>query len=79
MVGVGRRALRVRRCRFARERREAVFWGVGGGVEWRWARVVVRSVTDMVGGFGEGGCGEMMGICGLLVLAEGLLDAGERM
>lgn len=49
VFGVGRRAFRARSWRFAVERREAIFCGEGGGVDWRCERVVVRSVVDIVG------------------------------
>ena len=73
VVGVGRRALRVRSWRFAFVRREAILGAEGGGWDWSWVSVVVRSVVDIVcddgGGGGRGGCG-----FGVFLVAE--LDAG---
>lgn len=50
-MGVGRRALRVRRCRLALERREAIFEAGGGGLEFSSERIDVRDDTglDMAG------------------------------
>ena len=50
-MGVGRRALRVRRCRLALERREVIFEGEGGGFELSSERMEVRDDTglDMAG------------------------------
>lgn len=50
-VGVGKRALRVRRCRLALERREVIFEAGGGGLEFSSERMDVRDDTrfDMAG------------------------------
>lgn len=50
-MGVGRRALRVRRCRLALERREVIFEAGGGELEFSSERMDVRDDTgvDMAG------------------------------
>lgn len=57
--GVGSRAFSRRSCFFAVVRREAIFCGDGGGVDWRWESVVWRSWVDMAEVSGElvEGCG----------------------
>ena len=76
VLGVGRRALRVRSCRLAVERREAIFWGEGDGVDCSCARVVFNSVVDMLGSAAHAGwtARNFLGC----VLANGLVDAVER-
>lgn len=49
-MGVGRRAFSSRRFRFALERREAILSEDGGGWEWSWESILVRSEVDIVGG-----------------------------
>lgn len=51
-MGVGRRTSRVRRCRLALERREVIFAGWGGGLEFSSERMDLRDDTglDMAGG-----------------------------
>lgn len=51
MVGVGRRALRVRRVRLAFERRDVIFSGGGGGEEFNCDRIDRRceAEADMMG------------------------------
>lgn len=44
--GVGSRALRVRSVRFALDRREAIFSGGGGGLEFNFKRREVRVEVD---------------------------------
>ena len=48
VVGVGRRALRVRSVRLAVERREAIFSGGGDGVDFNWERSEVRFEVEAV-------------------------------
>ena len=59
----------------ARERREAIFCGEGGGEDCSWVRVVVNSVMDMLGG-AEGGCGMLWKCFGCVLL--NLADTVER-
>lgn len=61
VLGVGRRAFRVRSWRLAVERREAIFCGEGGGDDCSWVRVVFSSVVDMLAG-AAGACG-MLASC----------------
>ena len=49
VLGVGRRAFRLRSCRLAVERREAIFCDEGSGVDCSWVSVVCSSVVDIVG------------------------------
>ncbi len=68
VVGVGRRALRVRRCRLAMERREVVFDGGGGGLEFSSERIDVSSgVGSDIAGNEFGGSLSVEGCGGLEV------------
>ncbi len=75
--GVGRRALRVRSCRLAVERREAVFWGEGDGVNCSCVRVVFSSVVDMLGGAARAGW-TARDCLGYTILPNALVNAVER-
>ena len=78
-MGEGRRALRFRSCRLAVERREAIFCGEGDGVDCSWVRVVFSSVVDMLGNVVEA-CSRVGSCFGYVLLkAEALADAVERM
>lgn len=76
---MGRRASSLRSCRFAAERREAIFWGEGGGVDWSCVRVVFNSVVDIVGWTARA-CAAVTSSFGcMLAKAETLAEAVERM
>lgn len=79
MLGVGRRAPSLRSCRFAVERREAIFWGEGGGVDWSCVRVVFNSVVDIVGWTARACAVVTSSFVCMLAKAETLADAVERM
>ncbi len=76
VLGVGRRALRVRSCRLAVERREAIFWGEGDGVDCSCVRVVFNSVVDMLGGAAHAGWTARN--CLGYILPNALVNAVER-
>ena len=49
-MGEGRRAERWRRCFLAVVRREDIFWGEGGGVDWSCETVFSRAEVAIVEG-----------------------------
>ena len=60
MVGVGRRAERLRRCFLAVVNNEDIFCGEGGGVDWSWESVFSRPEVAMVNGLVRIGGSEMV-------------------
>lgn len=77
VLGVGRRASSLRSCRFAVERREAIFWGEGGGVDWSCVRVVFNSLVDIVGCTARACTAVTSSFGCMLAKAETLADAVE--
>lgn len=61
-MGEGRRAERLRRCFLAVVRREDIFCGEGGGVDWSCERVFSRAEVAMVKRSVRIGGSEMVGM-----------------
>ena len=77
VLGVGRRASSLRSCRLAVERREAIFWGGGGGVDLSCVRVVFNSVVDILGVIARACAAVTSSFLCILAQAETLANAVE--
>ena len=79
VLGVGRRALRLRSCRLAVERREAILSGEGGGEDCSCVNVVFSPVVDMLGDAPQARASGENWLRFVLPKAEALTDTSEMM